>query len=79
MAIWILFHHTHTTLQIPTQSVADENVFANRLHIPVVTIGPIGGGDHTAEEWVSLNSLKKNEFPRGRASGVSRGTSPWVR
>lgn len=42
---------------IYTASVADENVFAYRLGIPVVTLGPIGGGDHTAHEWVSLTSL----------------------
>jgi acetylornithine deacetylase/succinyl-diaminopimelate desuccinylase-like protein len=40
-----------------TASVADENVFANRLGIPVLTIGPIGGGDHTRDEWVDVNSL----------------------
>ena len=44
-----------------TPSVADENVFANRLQIPVITIGPIGGGDHTKDEWVNLDSLKKVE------------------
>ncbi len=38
-------------------SVADENVFANRLNIPVVTLGPIGGGDHTVSEWLDLTSL----------------------
>lgn len=42
-----------------TESVADENVFSNRLKIPVVTLGPIGGGDHTSKEWVNLDSLKK--------------------
>ena len=45
-------------IPIYTTSVADENVFANRLHIPVITVGPIGGGDHTANEWVDLNSIK---------------------
>lgn len=40
-------------------SVADENVFANRLKIPVISIGPIGGGDHTVDEWVSLSSIEK--------------------
>ena len=40
-----------------TASVADENIFARRLKIPVITIGPLGGGDHTANEWVDLHSL----------------------
>jgi acetylornithine deacetylase/succinyl-diaminopimelate desuccinylase-like protein len=38
-------------------SVADENVFARRLNIPVITLGPIGAGDHTKDEWVRLSSL----------------------
>jgi succinyl-diaminopimelate desuccinylase len=38
-------------------SVADENVFANRLGIPVITLGPVGGGDHTIHEWLSVQSL----------------------
>jgi len=38
-------------------SVADENVFANRLGIPVITLGPVGAGDHTKDEWVSISSL----------------------
>lgn len=38
-------------------SVADENVFAAKLGIPVVTLGPTGGGEHTSEEWVSFKSL----------------------
>lgn len=40
-------------------SVADENRFANELGIPVISIGPIGGHDHTANEWVNLSSLRK--------------------
>ena len=40
-----------------TPSVADENIFANRLGIPVITIGAIGGGDHTKDEWVKISSL----------------------
>lgn len=43
---------------IYTPSVADENVFANRLRIPVLTIGVIGGGDHTGEEWAKLSSFQ---------------------
>ena len=42
---------------IYTGSVADENVFAYRLRIPVITLGPIAGGDHTAQEWVRISSL----------------------
>lgn len=38
-------------------SVADENIFANRLGIPVISLGPIGGNDHTADEWVDLSSI----------------------
>lgn len=38
-------------------SVADENVFANRLKIPVISLGPRGGACHTAEEWVDLKSM----------------------
>ncbi len=38
-------------------SVADENIFSHRLKIPVISLGPIGGGDHTAEEWVDKESL----------------------
>lgn len=41
------------------QSVADENRFATALNIPVISIGPIGGGDHTGGEWVSYSSLDK--------------------
>ena len=44
---------------IYTGSVADENVFAFKLGIPVITLGPIAGGDHTAQEWVSVSSLSK--------------------
>lgn len=38
-------------------SVADENVFAHRLGIPVITLGPVGAGDHTKDEWVRISSL----------------------
>lgn len=40
-------------------SVADENRFAYALGIPVISLGPIGGDDHTAQEWVSISSLRK--------------------
>ena len=42
-----------------SNSVADENIFANRLSIPVISIGPVAGGDHTADEWVSLKSIER--------------------
>lgn len=41
-----------------TDSVADENIFANRLGIPVMSLGPIGGGGHTSDEWLNLDSLQ---------------------
>lgn len=40
-----------------TDSVADENIFANRLNIPVMSLGPIGGGGHTSNEWLDLSSF----------------------
>lgn len=51
----------HAVKPIYTASVADENIFANRLNIPVVSIGPIGGGGHTMSEWLDLRSLHKVE------------------
>ncbi len=38
-------------------SVADDNILANELHIPVLVIGPKGGNEHSANEWVSARSL----------------------
>ncbi len=38
-------------------SVADENVFANRLGIPVISMGPVSGGFHALNEWIRLDSL----------------------
>lgn len=38
-------------------SVADENIFAHAFGVPVITIGPIGGGDHTDDEWLDFDSL----------------------
>lgn len=55
----LLSRYKVTPAYIP--SVADENVFANRLKIPVLTLGPIGGADHMKEEWVQLSSLKTVE------------------
>lgn len=55
-----LFKPSHVE-PIYTQSVADENIFANRLKIPVISIGPIGGGGHTKDEWLDITSLKKTE------------------
>jgi len=42
---------------IYTPSVADENVFAYRLGIPVLALGPIGNGGHTRSEWVNIDSV----------------------
>lgn len=36
-------------------SVADENIFAMR-GLPVVTVGPVGGNQHTADEWIEKQS-----------------------
>ena len=38
------------------KSVADQNVIVN-AGVPVITVGPIGGGAHEASEWVSKRSL----------------------
>jgi len=38
-------------------SVADENIFGGINQIPTVTLGPQGGNEHTANEWVSKHSL----------------------
>lgn len=38
-------------------SVADDNIIANTLRVPVLTIGPMGGNEHAAGEWVSARSL----------------------
>jgi acetylornithine deacetylase/succinyl-diaminopimelate desuccinylase-like protein len=43
---------------IYTPSVADENIFANRLKIPVISLGPIGGGGHSRDEWLDIKSLR---------------------
>lgn len=40
-------------------SVADDNVLFNSLNVPVLTIGPKGGNEHTANEWVSRSSLNQ--------------------
>ena len=41
-----------------TKSVADENVLVN-AGVPIITIGPLGGNAHEAQEWVSKTSLEK--------------------
>lgn len=41
------------------RSVADDNVFATKLGLPVITIGPEGGNIHSANEWISKKSLKE--------------------
>ena len=40
-------------------SVADDNVFSNVLKTPVISIGATGGNEHTANEWVSRESLEQ--------------------
>lgn len=40
-------------------SVADECIFAERLGVPVVTIGPAGDNAHQANEYVDIKSLEK--------------------
>ncbi len=40
-------------------SVADENIFGGLNNIPTVTLGPQGGNEHTANEWVSKQSLEE--------------------
>ena len=39
-------------------SVADENIFGGVNNIPTVTVGPQGGNEHSANEWVSQRSLE---------------------
>jgi acetylornithine deacetylase/succinyl-diaminopimelate desuccinylase-like protein len=38
-------------------SVADENIFGGLNKLPTVTLGPCGGNEHSANEWVSKRSL----------------------
>lgn len=52
---------TYKVKPIYASSVADENVFAKRLNISVISLGPIGGGGHTVNEWLDLRSLKTVE------------------
>lgn len=40
-------------------SVADENIFGGINKIPTVTLGPQGGNEHSANEWVSKQSIEK--------------------
>lgn len=44
-----------------TPSVADGNIFANKLKVPVISMGPIGQGGHSPEEWVDIESVKHLE------------------
>ena len=41
------------------RSVADENIFGGINQIPTITLGPQGGNEHTANEWVSKQSLEE--------------------
>lgn len=40
-------------------SVADENVFAAGTNVPVISVGPEGDNEHTANEWVDIRSLER--------------------
>ncbi len=40
-----------------SNSVADDNVFATELGLPVVCIAPMGGREHSTDEWISRKSL----------------------
>ena len=40
--------------------MADDNVLAT-LGIPVITLGPNGGNEHKANEYVEINRLKTTE------------------
>jgi len=40
-------------------SVADENILANQLKVPVLSLAPVGGCSHQANEWVSKRSMNK--------------------
>jgi acetylornithine deacetylase/succinyl-diaminopimelate desuccinylase-like protein len=42
-------------------SLADDNIIANSIGIPVVIVGPKGGNEHSADEWVSAQSLETLE------------------
>ncbi|MBD3306008.1 M20/M25/M40 family metallo-hydrolase [candidate division KSB3 bacterium] len=59
------FLHRLTTKHFPNvslgygRSVADENIFGGINAIPTVTLGPRGGNEHSANEWVSHQSLAR--------------------
>ena len=55
LATAILDYHKSEPVFNCGSSVADENVFA-RSGLPVVTVGVIGGNEHSANEWVSKQS-----------------------
>ena len=40
-------------------SVADENVYARTVKVPVIVIGPIGEDCHSAHEWVDIGSVEE--------------------
>lgn len=40
-------------------SVADENILATQLRVPVVSLAPVGGRSHQAGEWVSKSSMQR--------------------
>lgn len=42
-------------------SVADENILAAALNVPVLSLAPVGGRSHQSGEWVSQQSLEQLE------------------
>ena len=62
---WIQKHCKQTFgKNLPTAfgcSVADENILANCLNVPVLSLAPIGGSSHQAQEWVSKKSMHRLE------------------
>ena len=54
----ILSRHYGSYAASYDRSVSDENVIANSLGVPIIRIGPRGGGAHARNEWVSHSSIK---------------------
>lgn len=41
------------------RSVADDNIMANTLGLSVIIIGPIGGNEHSPNEWIRADTLEQ--------------------
>ncbi len=55
----IVEQHTGKPIEkVLRSSVGDDNVFAE-LGIPVITWGPVGGNEHTANEFIKISSFEK--------------------